>query len=315
MNLLNKNSIYAEVIESPELKRLKDISFLGILGYCCTRDFSYSTRYEHSLSVANKCYIYAQKKNLSRLEETYLVLAGLLHDIGHCNFSHSLEPVFINRFSISHHDVTKHLILYSSNLIEIWNKYNINSQRIVDTIEGLSTHRDKIVTKMPVNFDTLDGIARTESHFSHSNTSWKICKQVFQVMCNGDRWENHVSIFDSFWQQKERVYSSYIYTHRFRFIELLFQELFMNEKFLNISHYFLSDSEMQNEFPWVTQLINDIKSNYSHGFIINQSNKLKKIGDVVTTSLRRFEINLNKEFSVLKNQRYLVSEEIHVSSI
>ena len=111
MNLLKRNNIYSEVIASPEFNRLKDISFLGILGYSSSAAENYSTRYEHSISIASKCLTYANKKSFPELDENYFVLAGLLHDIGHCSFSHSLEPVFINRFSVSHHDVTKHLIL------------------------------------------------------------------------------------------------------------------------------------------------------------------------------------------------------------
>jgi len=315
MNLLNGNSIYSEVIASPEFNRLKDISFLGILGYSNSASESYSTRYEHSMAVASKCLTYALHKSFSELDENYFVLAGLLHDIGHCSFSHSLEPVFINKFSASHHDVTNHLILSSPGLVNIWTKYNIDPNRVVDTIEGRLNQRDRLITKMSVNFDTLEGIARTESHYSNSNIASAVCEQLFHIMCNDDSWTNHIDVFDSFWEQKEKVYSSYIYNKKLRIIEMLFQDLFMHEEFLNIDHFFLTDSEIQNSFPWVSQFIHDIRDNNSLSFVNNELSKVKEYRDVVESSIRRFKIDFSEKFSVSKNQRYFVSEETRIPSI
>jgi len=315
MKTLEENSIYSEVIKSPEFQRLRDISFLGILGYVYLNGNGPSTRYEHSISVANKCRVYAQKKALPKSEEIYFVLAGLLHDLGHCSFSHSLEPVFINKFSISHHDVTKHLILYSPHLKEIWDRYNIDAYRIVATIEGRANSRDKVITKMSINFDTLDGIVRTESFFSNSDYTKHICDQVFNVMCNEENWGDHAILFDSFWESKERIYNSYIYDEKSRITEALFQALFLKESFLSKDYFLLTDSEMQHIFPWLCHFINDFKSNFSTGFIGNQLKELNKFGDVVGSSSRSFRINFNKKFSVSKNQRYFVAEETRFSHI
>jgi hypothetical protein len=304
-----------EVIETPEFKRLKDISFLGVLGYCCPNNHELSTRYEHSLSVASKCHIYADKKNFPSQEKIYFVLAGLLHDLGHCGFSHSLEPVFIEKFSITHHNVTSQLILSAPNLVEIWDKYDIDAKKIADTIEGHSDHRNKVVTKMCVNFDTLDGMVRTEEHFSDSNNARGVCDQLFILMCNEDNWEKHVADFDAFWHLKDNIYDSYIYGEKFRIIELLFQELLMEETLLRADHYYLSDSEMLNEFPWIDQFVKDIKNNFELGFVNDALEKVKEFRDMVETSVRRFRINPSKDFSLSKNKRYSVSEEIKVSHL
>lgn len=308
MSFLRGNNIYSEVIASPEFNRLKDISFLGILGYSSSASNSYSTRYEHSIAVASKCLTYAHQKNFSESEENYFVLAGLLHDIGHCSFSHSLEPVFINKFSLSHHDVTNHLILHSPGLVKIWAQYDIDAKRTIDTIEGRISQRDRLITKMSINFDTLEGIARTEKQYSDADIAGDVCEQVFHIMCSNENWLNHIDVFDSFWEQKENVYSSYIYNDKLRIIELLFQDLFTHEEFLNIDHYFLTDSEIQNQFPWVSQFIHDIRNNNSLGIVYNELNKAKEYRDVVESSIRRFKIDFSEKFSVLKNQRYFVSE-------
>ncbi len=315
MKILNGSSIYSEVIESPEFQRLRGISFLGILGYVCLNGNRYSTRYEHSIAVACKCHIYARKKFLPKSEEIYFVLAGLLHDLGHCSFSHSLEPVFINKFSISHHDATRHLILYSPHLTKIWDRYNIDADRIIATIEGHVNSRDKVITKMSINFDTLDGIVRMESFFSNSDCTKHTCDQVFNVMCNEDNWGKHAILFDSFWKSKERIYNSYIYDEKSRITESLFQALFLKESFLSKDYFLLTDSEMQHKFPWLYHFINDFKSDFSTGFIGNQLKELNKFGDVVGSISRSFRINFDKKFSVLKNQRYFVAEETRFSHI
>lgn len=314
MNLLSHSSVYTEVIDTPEFRRLKDISFLGILGYRSNIN-KFSTRFEHSLSVANKCYLYAQKKNFSDQSETYFVLAGLLHDLGHCSFSHSLETVFKERFSITHHDITEHLILSSPNLLKLWDKHNIDASRIVDTINGHSHKETKVLAKTCINFDTLDGIARTQRHFSDDNIAEDICNQTYITMCNYENWKDHENAFDSFWNIKESIYSSYIYDSASRFLERIFQELFMKERFLRTDHFFLSDSEIQNEFPWISKFIIDLKSDFSLGFICSQLETRNEFRDMVEMNIRRFKVDLSKDFSVYKNKRYSVSEETLTSYI
>ena len=102
----------------------------------------------------------------------------MLHDIGHCGFSHSLEPVFEEKFTITHHDISKEIITDSPYLARIWVKHNVDPSRIIDTIEGLLNFRDKVIAKMPINFDTLDGIVRTEKRFSSSDLANLISTQV-----------------------------------------------------------------------------------------------------------------------------------------
>ncbi|KKL13482.1 hypothetical protein LCGC14_2525300, partial [marine sediment metagenome] len=166
--------IYKEVILSPEFKRLKNVSFLGILGYSLLEPRTISSRYDHSIAVADMCFNFCRSKDMSYEDTTYITLAGILHDVGHPCFSHSLEAIFKEKCGIEHHKVTRQLVLFSSSLDIIWKKYNIDPIHIVDIIEGDST---SIVTKIPFNFDTLDGIYRTESHFK-SNLDTKDTIQI-----------------------------------------------------------------------------------------------------------------------------------------
>lgn len=308
MEQLRKKNIYREVIESPEFERLNDISFLGILGYWRQNGNKVTTRFDHSLSVADLCLRYSKKKSLLEVDEIYIVLAGLLHDLGHCSFSHSLEPVFKKKWNITHHTMTRNLIATSPNLLDIWNKYSINPSRIIDTIEGYSNRRDNFVTKMCFNFDTLDGMVRTENQFRDSTTLRKVTNQIFNVLCDKENWKTYRDVFDLFWKEKERIYNTYIYDEKPKHIELFFQYLFMNDSTLSIDHFELTDSQMQTRHPWIESFIEELKNSYSYEFIFNNKMGNSYAKDKVKAKTRKFIISSNGDFSSTNNNRYLVSK-------
>ena len=302
---LNEKSLFNEVIQSPDFQRLRGISFLGVLDYCFEGK-SYSTRYDHSLAVADHCSEYSLRKNLPETEKIYIVLAGLLHDIGHCGFSHSLEPVFEEKFSITHHDVTKGIITDSPYLSRIWVKHNIAPSRIINTIEGLLNSRDKVIAKMPINFDTLDGIARTEKRFSNSDHANLISAQVFNFLCEKDDWSNQLQQFDSFWEQKGRIYNTFIYNEKRQAVELFFQHLFRNESALCKEDFLLTEPELFAKFAWLRAFIDGISNRVDE---LARSKSEDNFNYRIKTNIRKFFINAAGKFSPYKNDRYLTSTE------
>ncbi|MCL1931958.1 MAG: HD domain-containing protein [Treponema sp.] len=105
---IHLNSMEVAIIDTPLFQRLRNISQLG-LAYMVYPSLNYS-RFEHSLGVLgylNKLIIqiidnYNKKNDNVRLEsiieknEHSLRLAALLHDIGHCLFSHCSERFLSN---------------------------------------------------------------------------------------------------------------------------------------------------------------------------------------------------------------------------
>ena len=306
MKLLTENNLFKEVIQSPDFQRLRGVSFLGILDYFFEGK-SYSTRYDHSLAVANLCSEYSLRKNLSETEKKYTVLAGLLHDIGHCGFSHSLEPVFEEKFSITHHDISKEIITDSPYLSRIWVEHNVDPARLIDTIEGLLNFRNKVIAKMPINFDTLDGIARTEKRFSNSDRANLISAQTFNVLCDKDDWSNQLQQFDSLWEQKERVYSSFIYNDKAQTIELSFQHLFRNEPALYKKDFLLTEPALFEKFTWLRTFIDGIKNRTTD--LMKSKLKDNLFNCTIKANIREFFVNSDGDFSPHKNDRYLTSTE------
>ncbi len=91
------------LIDSPGLQRLRHIKQMGMTDYIFPG--AVHTRFNHSLGC---CYIACQiahRIGLSDEERQTVMLAGLLHDIGHGPFSHAFEDLFYQRL-IRHEDWT-----------------------------------------------------------------------------------------------------------------------------------------------------------------------------------------------------------------
>ena len=88
-----------QIMDSPLLQRLRDIGQLGLS--MLTYPTAHHSRFEHTLgvvSVVNKMVEHINqsesKKKISSDELYLLRLAALLHDIGHCFFSHLSESIY-----------------------------------------------------------------------------------------------------------------------------------------------------------------------------------------------------------------------------
>jgi HD superfamily phosphohydrolase len=80
----------------------------------------------------------AKALNLSDSERLLVSTAGLLHDVGHGPYSHTLEYLFNSRLNLSHTDLTKMIILGKQKLIDN------DTEKVLDTpkkiVEILEKH-------------------------------------------------------------------------------------------------------------------------------------------------------------------------------
>jgi len=108
---IDKDSWLLELINCPEVQRLRYISQLGLAHF--TYPGSTHSRFSHSLGVLHLmqlCLSYLKhtysKNHFKLLDEEALLAAALLHDIGHAPFSHATEGIFGN-----HEERTVEIIL------------------------------------------------------------------------------------------------------------------------------------------------------------------------------------------------------------
>ena len=98
---LFQDPLLRQLIGSRPVQRLRRIGFLGAVDRIQSRNWY--TRHDHSVGVARLALLYAKSRSLSQHDTRVLAVAGLLHDVGHGPLSHTLEPIFKDRFGISHH--------------------------------------------------------------------------------------------------------------------------------------------------------------------------------------------------------------------
>lgn len=159
-------------IDHPHFQRLRHIKQLGM------GDFIFPgavhTRFNHSIGC---CYIASQigqKIGLAEEERQLVMMACLLHDIGHGPFSHAFEDIFVHQ-KIRHELWTPFFLaeFRQSNFVNHYNRRNprhpLNENKFI-SIEEMIMHRahtknvlaDMVSSQMDA--DRLDYLLR-DSHF------------------------------------------------------------------------------------------------------------------------------------------------------
>ncbi len=101
------SSIHFDIIQHPYFQRLRRLKQLGLSYYVYPG--ATHTRFEHAIGVMYllgiACIELIRKgQEISPEEKEAVLIAGLMHDIGHGPFSHTLERAFIK--DLSHEDLT-----------------------------------------------------------------------------------------------------------------------------------------------------------------------------------------------------------------
>lgn len=126
-NIQIENQIIIDLIKTPQLQRLKNIS-LGSY-YPAYPDVAHkANRFEHSVGV-----FYLLNKFNATLEEQ---IAGLIHDVSHSAFSHTIDYILNEDKNLSyrqtHQDNIHNEFILNSDICEILNKYNIDINLVLN---------------------------------------------------------------------------------------------------------------------------------------------------------------------------------------
>ncbi|MGB2841811.1 MAG: HD domain-containing protein [Halobacteriota archaeon] len=278
--------VYRNIISSPEFQRLKGISFLGTIDVFDLFDTKYKfSRYDHSIGVAVLAKKIAEKLSLDKKRTKTLIIACLLHDIGHPPLSHCLEPIFSEhvRYACNgHHTQTRRLIVgslrYHSkfNLIflhKLLKKYSINIPEVSSLLGGEGDPILKSLIENPFNPDTIDGINRAALTFGEKPVAAEDILQSFSLMNSEVVLDlNYKYILDAFWSLKNRIYSHYIYDPKNLIAEHFLCELF--EKIANDVENF-KDLVFMTDNDFLSYLFNHKKIQSFLNEVWNSSNSLE----------------------------------------
>ena len=213
---MRRDPAVAALLNSKPLRRLHAISFLGAIDHL-PADSSRPNRaplinrLEHSIGVATLAWLYGLRKGLPEDTHRLMTVAALLHDVGHLPLSHSLEPLFRERFGIDHHLLTRQAILgdgpFGDAIRVILENVALSPAAVVDMLEGADEAFDCLFSGA-INFDTADAITRLDTHNGAQtlDRAWTVIEAAAFDQGTGAR-----RIVDAFWRRKNAVYARLIY--------------------------------------------------------------------------------------------------------
>jgi hypothetical protein len=206
----------APLLDSPWVRRLARVSFLGTLDFH-PRSVRPASRLDHSLGVAALGLEVGRALALDPHELRHFVAACLLHDIGHFPLSHAAEPGFERALGVAHHGVSEWIVRGNGaipaelSLRPVLLAAGLDPDLVWRIIGGHAGDRHELSPLLlaPINLDTLDGIVRTARAFHRPGL--KLPDAIF-VRRDGDLLLAPAAIpaLDRFWQLKDRIYGDII---------------------------------------------------------------------------------------------------------
>ncbi len=292
-----QRDVYIEIIDSAPFSRLKNIHFLGAIDYALegekTRHERRNTRYHHSLGVARLGLMFARLRNFNRDDEVLLVLAALLHDIGHAPFSHSMESVFVDKFNLGHQQASNRIIRGEvKHLGSIWkiiNSHDINIFRILEILNGVGGPMFREAFDYPINIDTIEGILRSAQLIPSYDTMLSADTVVEELASISN---SSTRIFDLFWKAKNYVYSNLIHSKIGVIADYLCQDYM--SKTQNVREEFFYDSELtfQKKHSDIFRLLSSLGVSKAPDLFLKHS---------IDYYIRVFEINENVNISSIED--------------
>ncbi len=162
-----------QLIDTPEFRRLTRISQLGLVGLVYPA--ANHTRYEHSLGVYRVTLEYLQSlasddrfSALIRPEDgELLIVAALLHDLGHWPYCHPIEDICLPR--VPDHELFANSFLLEGEIADTLREdWGIQPRDVVAMLSGKPTDRRgrtlRSLLSGPIDVDKADYLVRDSLH-------------------------------------------------------------------------------------------------------------------------------------------------------
>ncbi|UXM84504.1 HD domain-containing protein [Methanococcus aeolicus] len=165
--LINSGEI--DIIDSPEVQRLRNIKQTGLT--CIVYPSANHTRFEHSIGtmyIAGEIF-----KRFKDIDTQLIRIAGLLHDIGHPPFSHTLE---VNGYDHEYHTKKK---------IKKMNFENYTSNEIINVLSSKSI--EGMLLSGDIDADRIDYLMRDSYHTGVAYGSIDYNRLIGSMILYGDK--------------------------------------------------------------------------------------------------------------------------------
>ena len=250
------DSMIRRVLESRPVRRLKDISFLGAIDYTSLvhkgprigRD-----RLHHTLGVAALADFISEHRNYDEETRNHVVVAALLHDIGHGPFSHAMEN------SIVEVNEDNNVEINEDNNVET-NEDNIET-KYIEFINLINEHLDN---KIELNIDSESINNKLINYFNFIKENKKFKKYLLKRK-NKLFYSDNIKLFDQINIRKilekvDNTTSNKIWTY----LQLFY--ILINTDNDNYTLKLINNIENNLENNKCDDLVNDIISNVKELF-------------------------------------------------
>ncbi len=130
----NISGVREDLLNTPEINKLSHIKQLGLAHLVFPG--AHHTRFEHSLGVSHVAGMMADSIKLNSYEKLNVEVAGMLHDVGHGPYSHTLEHILHEQGGLDHMSITEGIILGEYDIMRDDEKSNSSRSNIPDILES-----------------------------------------------------------------------------------------------------------------------------------------------------------------------------------
>ena len=290
---IEHDSFYQPILKSRAFTRLRDVSFLGALDYAVgSKQKQTGSRAEHSLNVAALANFVATRRQYTPELKKHLIVAGLLHDIGHPPLSHSAEPFIKKHIGYGHHHAGEKILKGQHELgraLNKWLKKNTDLAFLISLIDQNAMNIDGgDLFNSPINIDTIEGITRSHQLFNRMSEATLSRKRIEIAAASflpevNNPWPK----LDQFWKMKHQVYTGLITSKRGLVADKLSQLYFKHENHrLSEQDIFTSERQWKKRYATLFHGLANIK---------HQRLNIKWMsGEQVTYTSRRYYLDETK---------------------
>jgi hypothetical protein len=264
---IEQDSLYQTILKSQAFQRLKGVSFLGALDYAVgSKQMHTGSRAEHSLNVAALANFVATRRQYTPELKKHLIVAGLLHDIGHPPLSHSAEPFIKKHIGYGHHHAGEKILKGQHELGKVLNKWLSENTDLPFLISLIGQNALDIdggdLFSSPINIDTIEGITRSHQLFNPASEPSLSRKRIEIAAASllpevNNPWPK----LDQFWKMKHQVYNGLITSNRGLVADKLSQLYFQHENYgLSEQDIFASERQWKKRYATLFRGLQSIKS-------------------------------------------------------
>lgn len=181
-----------------------------------------SSRLDHTIAVAYLALRLARRLRLSQTDTAALVVASLLHDVGHAPFSHNSEPFLLERRNLYHQGVTA-MLLRQTQVVHgepaignvVMQAFPECATLVLDLVLKKACEAEAIseLFSSPLNCDKIEGNHRTLSHLGLPGiVPLRMIDSI--ELCGKSACVRHADLplVEKFWTMEHELYWQHIYT-------------------------------------------------------------------------------------------------------